>query len=143
MKKSSENCEFHWQFQFFSDLFDFRTHHHPKSTSSNSEHVVASALRPVDDKPRDFHMSIDWMWILYRDIVVATWSMFAWLNAKLMCFKLGLFCSISMICSSAMSTWNKSKRSKLLKRPNGLPVTLEIDAFRRDSSEWVKRIDNE
>lgn len=39
----------------------FITYHHPKSTSSNSEQEVANALRPVEERPRDFHMSIDWM----------------------------------------------------------------------------------
>lgn len=116
-----------------------QTYHHPKSTSSNSVQVVAKASNPMEDKPRDFHMSIDWIDLLYCDIVIAVSSIFAWLNAKFMCFRFRLFFSNSKICSSAKMAWNKSKRSKFLKRPNGLPLTLRMDAFLSDNSVVRKK----
>lgn len=116
---------------------DKTTHHHPKSTSSNCVHVVANANKPIDDKFRDFHISIERILWLYCDIVMAVSSIFAWQNAKLMCFSWRLFFSSIRMCSSAMSTWNKSKRSRFVSRLNGLPVIRRIEAFRSDSSmEW-------
>lgn len=126
-------------------VFDF-TYHQPNSTSCNSVHVVASASNPIDDKLRDFHISIDCICLLYCDIVIAVSSMFAWLKAKLRCFKFVLFFNSNKICSSGISTWNKSNRSKLQIRANGFPVVCRnerSDRFLNDNSakfsycQWI------
>lgn len=120
-------------------LFDF-TYHQPNSTSCNWVHVVANASNPIDDKLRDFHISNDCICLLYCDIVMAVSSMFAWLKAKLRCFKFVLFFNSNKICSSGISTWNKSNRSKLQIRANGFPVVCRnerSDRFLSDNSAKV------
>lgn len=115
----------------------FNTYHQPKSTSSNSEHV-ANASNPMAERPCDFHMSIDTIFLLYWDIVSDTSSIFTWPNAKLMCFSAMLFFRRIIICSSAMSAWNKSSRSRLRNRAKGLPVMSRREAFRNDNSSLLQ-----
>lgn len=113
------------------------TYHQPKSTSSSSVHV-ASASSPIADRPCDFHISMDTIFLLYCDIVNEISSMFTCPNAKLICFNSRLFFSIIMICSSAMSAWNKSNRSKWRNRPSWFPSMSRSTAFRSESSVQMK-----